>query len=433
MSKVICKVCGTAYPDSASVCPICGSSPQGKNEKSTAEKKSSVSDKKAPKGGYYTKANVKKRTKASQKQKLAVSVNAREPKPRLDPQSDEKKKRGPWIAILLILLLILALAAYIVVTYALPYFRNDVPTPSESSTPSVSDNNQSGIPCTEITLSRTSMTFAAKGDVLLLDAKPVPFDTTDRMVFASSNEKVVTVNPDGSVTAVGPGEAIVTVTCGDVSVACKAVCTFAAETTVPPATTKPVSTDPKETTDPKKTVSAEEFSLDRDDITLSYRGETFQFQIGKIPYNSVIWTSDDPGIASIENGVVKAIHSGTTTVYGSYEGKTVSCIVRCNFPDSDGDGGDNQSSGGNSENRPDEPARYIINHIDVTLYVGSTFLIELYDTNDNPVDVEWYAGDSNIISVYGNEVTGISGGMTTVYCVYEGETYQCIVRVYYSD
>ena len=74
MSKVICDVCGTAYPETADQCPICGcAKPENARaaaSDSTAENISG-STYTYVKGGRFSKANVRKRNKA----KGVVSVN----------------------------------------------------------------------------------------------------------------------------------------------------------------------------------------------------------------------------------------------------------------------------------------------------------------------------------------------------------------------
>ena len=46
--------------------------------------------------------------------------------------------------------------------------------------------------------------------------------------------------------------------------------------------------------------------------------------------NEVEWSSEHPHIATVdENGVVKAIKSGTTSITAKYGDQEVQCIVRC--------------------------------------------------------------------------------------------------------
>ena len=75
------------------------------------------------------------------------------------------------------------------------------------------------IPATEISLDKTELELACNGEAEL-KATVVPEYTTDEIVWASSDEKVATVDENGKVTAVGAGEATVTATAGDVSATC---------------------------------------------------------------------------------------------------------------------------------------------------------------------------------------------------------------------
>ena len=75
-------------------------------------------------------------------------------------------------------------------------------------------------PATDITLDKTELTLTA-GDVETLTATVTPTDTTDTVVWESSKPAVATVNPaTGEVTAVAPGEAVITAKAGSVSAAC---------------------------------------------------------------------------------------------------------------------------------------------------------------------------------------------------------------------
>lgn len=74
-------------------------------------------------------------------------------------------------------------------------------------------------PCTGISLDRATATLNAVGATLTLVATPRPADTTDPIVWTSSDENVVTVN-NGIVTEVGVGSATITATCGSYTATC---------------------------------------------------------------------------------------------------------------------------------------------------------------------------------------------------------------------
>lgn len=70
------------------------------------------------------------------------------------------------------------------------------------------------IPCTGITLNTNSITVMKCGDTSQLSATLTPNDTTDSVVWTSSNENVATVSNSGLVTVHGIGTATITATCG---------------------------------------------------------------------------------------------------------------------------------------------------------------------------------------------------------------------------
>ena len=75
------------------------------------------------------------------------------------------------------------------------------------------------IPCKGIILSNASLTFTSSG-TQTITAYIEPADTTDKLIWISSNEAVATVNSNGVVTAVSNGNATITATCGEHSATC---------------------------------------------------------------------------------------------------------------------------------------------------------------------------------------------------------------------
>ena len=87
------------------------------------------------------------------------------------------------------------------------------------------------IPCTGITLSATELVFTSTGTQILV-ATVEPENTTDKIVWTSSNDSVATVN-DGVVTAVFNGNATITATCGAFSATCSVSISGIEEPSIP--------------------------------------------------------------------------------------------------------------------------------------------------------------------------------------------------------
>lgn len=75
------------------------------------------------------------------------------------------------------------------------------------------------VPCTGIALNVSAVSFTKFRETATLTATVTPVDTTDTVIWASSDTDVVEV-VGGALTAVGVGTATVTATCGNHSAAC---------------------------------------------------------------------------------------------------------------------------------------------------------------------------------------------------------------------
>lgn len=316
MSKIICDVCGTSYPDTATQCPICGCVRTAENKSVSGRSKSSRDSGGYTyvKGGRYSKTNVRKRNKASG----VVSVNVVKDGRNSEKQSDNNGNRGLIATVIILLLAIVAVVLYITVRFFVPALTQQTPTPSIQTDPT--ETTEATVPCEKIELNTFEIILEKADDTFELKAEVTPADTTDEIEFVSADEKVVTVTADGNqatVKAVAPGKTMIIVKCGDVKASCTVECVSDEEE----------STDPTAVSIPEGAV----LELNRSDMTLSRVGETWDLKKGDIPAEAITWTSDNPNIVSVENGVVKAVGSGMTNIHAECNGQKVSCIVRCNF------------------------------------------------------------------------------------------------------
>lgn len=341
MSKIICEICGTAYPETSTQCPICGYVRSAEVAAVSADDSTAGNSQYTyVKGGRFSKANVKKRNRAQQK---AASSGAAAAAVNTNRQRDEKPKKGKknigFILIsIILLLLILAAVVFLIFRFFLPELPDSAPQ-QDPPTQQQTDPTDNVIACSGITLDIDEVTLKEAGEARMIYATATPANTTDSVEFKSSDETVVAVTQSGKITAVGPGEAKIIVTCGAFQAECKVVCDIQPETepTTEPTeeTTEPTeeTAEPTEeaTTEPTIVLEKSMFNTKVFDVMLFSKGEKWTYYSGDIDASLITWTSDNPNIAKIENGVVTAVGKGTTKVHAEYNGVTITCIVRCNF------------------------------------------------------------------------------------------------------
>ncbi len=315
--------------------------------------------------------------------------------------ADKEKKKRLWICGTVIWALLVVIVA-IVISLLIMLFRSDKNTTkdTELSSKATSTAGELGsVPCTGMQLSSEHLELSV-GDTWTIGVLLSPVDTTDIISFFSENPDIASVDSrSGKITMLAEGETVIIVICGEVTAKCTVI--------------TPASSDD----DP---VIPDEFNLEfntpfvdeqgNGQHTLTVRGETWKaYKYSLIVDPSLIlWTTNDPAIVTIENGIVTAVASGTTMIHAQYNGVTYSCVISCNFVDADG--------------------KCSLNLEDVTIFAGDTFTLKLRDPSGSTLSVIWECDTDGVI-IDGNRITGVNSGVHRVYTVYEGETYICIVRV----
>ena len=410
MNKIICDVCGTSYPDTSSQCPICGYVKPSKAKAAPKEDGGYVH----VKGGRFSASNVQKRNM----DKGITPVD--------QPTADQKSTKGAGnmvlgiTAIVLLLVLIVVMAFFIV--KIVEEFKNNAqpavttsPVITTQSAPTTQDPDVQ-IPCQSVSADTTEISLAQIGDTYLPVINLSPEDTTDQVKFSSADESVATVDDNGLITTVAEGSTVVTVTCGKAKLEIEITCATA-ETT----------TDPTETT----TGEVEESLINRTDITLTQKGETWDLysKSTTVPKNKIKWTSEDETIVTVDGGVVTAVGNGITKITAEHEDKSYTCTVRCNLPDADADTeSDIQTSEGNSSAR--------VSKEEVTLLLNSeadrkSFYLYLLDKDDNKLDVTWEASEDGFVAIDGNKITAIKlNKKLIISTTYEGNVHKCIIHIY---
>lgn len=401
MSKVICDVCGTSYPETSVQCPICGcvrpaDAQSVMDEGTEAHAAGSYQH---VKGGRFSTANVRKRNAKKQ----AASRKKADPVAKAPTKKTGKKSSGNTgliITIIALLLAILAVVGYIIVKFFLPTEEPQQPVSETVTTGLVDDPIPATDPeifCQQIVLEASEFVLNAVDQQVALNATFDPANTTDVALYSSDNEAVATVDETGTVTAVDFGLAIITVSCGDIAVQC--------------------------------TIVVEEpFVLDMDNVVFSDIGTPQSIYSGTIPLSEITWTTDDESIAVVADGVITSVGVGSTTIYGEYNGTILSCTVVCDTTV--------PTLSTEATTASVAPAPYKLKNLvggsnsDVTLKVGEQFSLALMDADGNKIsDVTWTVKEGSSCTVSNGLVKAVSSGRSVVVASYNGETFECIVRV----
>jgi len=279
MSKIICDVCGTRYPDTAEQCPICGHIRETGGK--TAEDVFLMDEvrpepRQKVQGGRFSKANVKKRNEGTlhyeevpvKKSKPAPKAEERKPEKKgkaskaakaakaeedIFGQDKQNKKANTVLNILLVIVILalLAVTAYIFTQHVLPELTKPEPTTpptlaveTEPAEPPVTE--EPTYPCDELLLEETEVLLTEYEQKWLINVDVRPENTTDTLTFTSSDELIATVDSEGCITAWAEGQCVITITCGNVKAEYNVICLFPGldiapgwEPTEPPATEPP--------------------------------------------------------------------------------------------------------------------------------------------------------------------------------------------------
>ena len=146
------------------------------------------------------------------------------------------------------------------------------------------------------------------------NCQPVIFITPEsarsQIVFSSSDANIAMVDANGKIYGAKPGTAIITASCGDKIT----YLTLEVKSALTPS-----------------------ISLDTDHVVLKYHNNevsndlyplTVYYHDGADPFSPVTWTSSDPNVAGVSNGVVGANELGHTVITATTaEGYSASCDV----------------------------------------------------------------------------------------------------------
>lgn len=392
MEKVICDMCGTTYSVTAAQCPICGYARQEDAKVISDPDSGSDSTYSKVKGGRFSASNVRK-------------MNAKRNTHESDDDSDEPEKTnsGLNLALAITAIVLFILLVVVLISFGMKIAKNTAKLDPVDNTETVVQPKD--IKCESITVNSASVELAAAGDMHVIYVTVEPANATETVTYSSNNPSIASVDENGRITAVGSGEAIITVSCGDVSEQVAVNCAF--------------------------NVSQEDnWSLNREEFSLLNKGDTWDLYTTTSTVSKVHiqWSSDDETVASVESGIVTAVGNGSTYIHAEYNGKKLSCKVLCKF----------QDDTAQEETKSDidlNTLRVSDKDCDVTLVANGksyekSFELYLVDGKNNRVDVTWTASKDGIVSIDGSTITGIKAGSVVVLkATYEGKNFECTIRV----
>lgn len=356
MSKIVCDICGTTYPDTADCCPICGCSRDSAMDflgESFEMEEPAVESRK----GRFASRNKKEIFDYDEVNSPVKSPEVQEEETADEDEENEESARPNTFAIIALTLLIailLLFAGFLAVRYILPNLNGGDAEAAgvQQSVGEVPSTSSNYIPCQNLVMSNGAAQLSEAGQYFLLHVTPSPEDTSDLIVYASADESVATVTQDGRITAVGEGETVVFITCGNLQLKCPVTVSFQPETL--PPTEAPAATTVAETEDDEDAAQADEgeendenedsagtkdvipglkdvvLKLKKTDIML---GVYYEYRLAldcDLDPSEVEWSVEHPHIASVDDtGLVKALKSGTTAVIARYGDQEVKCLVRC--------------------------------------------------------------------------------------------------------
>lgn len=247
MSKIICDVCGTRYPDTAEQCPICGHIREAAGK--TVEDVLIMDDarpepREKVRGGRFSKSNVQKRAEgtlhyeaAPAKSKAARRAEASRPSRKdedIFTEDDQHKKANTLLNVLLVIVILalLAVTGYIFVEHVLPELNKPEATvpPTEfqveTTAPMPTETEEPTFPCEELVLEETEVLLTEYEQKWLINVEVKPENTTDELTFTSGDELIATVDSEGCITALAEGQTVITIACGDVQVEYNVICLF---------------------------------------------------------------------------------------------------------------------------------------------------------------------------------------------------------------
>lgn len=250
------------------------------------------------------------------------------------------------------------------------------------------------IAVSEIILNKNKLVLM-EGEEETLVATIKPDNATDKTVeWTSSDESVARVSSSGKVSAIAGGAAIITAKSGEK----QAVCLVEVQKRIPVSSV----------------------TLNKESLTLE-KGQSETLVASVFPVDAtdktVTWSSSNPEIATVTNGIVNAVVGGNATITASAGDKSASCKVTVFVPVKGITISNNNSTS--------------TTMLSLSMVEGQSILltskVDPYDATDQTVT--WVSDNPEIVSVDNGEVTALKIGSATVTATCSGFSAYCNITV----
>jgi len=170
-----------------------------------------------------------------------------------------------------------------------------------------------------LTLNKTDYTTSVGNEPVKLTAS----GGSGSYTWSSSDDGIASVDGNGTVVAISSGTVTVTVTDGHGRGEC--IVRVRAGTGVPNTGTSTPNTTTPNTGD---NGSGGPHKLNREDFTRSTSEGPFQLKVSGVT-TSITWSSSNTAVATVDqNGNVKAVGPGKANITASWDGQSLTCIIR---------------------------------------------------------------------------------------------------------
>ena len=255
----------------------------------------------------------------------------------------------------------------------------------------VSCEKEKSVEVTSVSLSQATAEMYI-GETTTLSAKVLPNDATDKTVtWASSKLSVATVSSSGMVTAIAEGISTITASAGGKSATC----------------TVTVS---------KKVIAVSSVELNKSNLSMVV-GDTETLTATVKPDdatdNTVLWSSSDNSVATVDNGKITALKEGSTTIIAKAGDRQASCSVIV-------------------AKKIIEVTNVTLNKTELDLIKGAseTLSATVYPEDATDKSVSWTSSNTDVASVtQEGKVTAVGGGTATITAKAGEQSATCAVSV----